>query len=155
MNNIKAAVKGVGAYWPDYILTNDELSHMVDTNDEWITTRVGIKERRILKDKDKAVVYMGTMAVIDLLKKTGIDPDSVDMLLLATSTPDKIFPASAISIAKQAGLNNAFGFDLHAACSGFVYALATASRFIEAGREKRIIVVGSEKMSSIVDYTDR
>ncbi|MBR4265165.1 MAG: ketoacyl-ACP synthase III [Bacteroidales bacterium] len=155
MSNLNAVITGVGIYLPDYRLTNDELSTMVDTNDEWITTRIGIKERRILKDKDKASAFMGAEAVKQLLEKTGTNPDEVDMVICATVTPDYYFPATGIIIAEMAGLKNAYAFDVHAACSGFLYALTTAAKFIQAGREKKIIVVGAEKMSSIVDYTDR
>ncbi len=155
MDKITAAITGIGAYVPDYVLTNDELSRMVETSDEWIMTRIGIKERRILRDKDKASAYMGAMAVKDLLEKTGTDPLSIDMVILATVAPDYGFPASGIMVCDMAGLKNAFAYDLHAACSGFPYALVTASKFILAGKEKKIIVVGAEKMSAITDYTNR
>ena len=155
MDKTNAVISGVGMFLPKYRLTNQEISKMVDTSDEWIMTRIGIKERRILKDKDKASAYMGAMAVKNLLEKTGVNPDEIDMLICATVTPDMHFPATGIMICDQAGLKNAYAFDLHAACSGFLYALTTATKFIQAGREKKIIVVGAEKMSVITDYTDR
>ena len=153
MSNINAVITGVGMYLPEYRLTNDELSKMVDTNDEWIMSHMGIKERRILKDKDKASAFMGAEAVKDLLRKTGTKPEEIDLVICATVAPDYFFPATGIIIADMAGLTNAYAFDLHAACSGFLYAITTASKFIKAGTEKKIIVVGAEKMSSITDYT--
>ena len=155
MSNINAVITGVGKYLPEYRLTNEELSKMVDTNDEWIMSHMGIKERRILKDKDKASAYMGAEAVKDLLRKTGTKPEEIDLVICATVAPDYFFPATGIIIADMAGLKNAYAFDLHAACSGFLYAITTASKFIKAGTEKKIIVVGAEKMSAITDYTDR
>lgn len=155
MSNINAVITGVGMYVPEYRLTNDELSTMVDTNDEWIMSRIGIKERRILKDKDKASAFMGAEAVKQLLEKTGTKPEEIDLVICATVAPDYFFPATGIIIADLAGLTNAYAFDVHAACSGFLYALTTATKFIKAGKEKKIIVVGAEKMSAIVDYTDR
>ena len=155
MSNINAVITGVGKYLPEYRLTNEELSKMVDTNDEWIMSHMGIKERRILKDKDKASAYMGAEAVKDLLRKTGTKPEEIDLVICATVAPDYFFPATGIIIADMAGLTNAYAFDLHAACSGFLYAITTASKFIKAGTEKKIIVVGAEKMSAITDYTDR
>ena len=155
MSSINSVITGLGMYVPEYRLTNDELSTMVDTSDEWITTRIGIKERRIMKDKDKASAYMGAQAVKQLLEKTGTNPEEIDLVICATVAPDYIFPATGIIIADMAGLKNAFAFDVHAACSGFLYAMTVADKFIKAGREKKIIVVGAEKMSSIVDYTDR
>lgn len=155
MSKIKAAITGVGAYLPEYRLTNDELSQMVDTSDEWIMTRIGIKERRILREKGKGSAFLGAKAVEDLLRKTNTTPDKVDFLLCATVTPDMQFPATANIISDMVGIQNAFSFDLNAGCSGFLYALETASKFIESGKHKKVIVVGTEKMSSIVDYTDR
>jgi 3-oxoacyl-[acyl-carrier-protein] synthase-3 len=155
MKKIRAAIKGVGASLPDYILNNEELSRMVDTSDEWIMTRIGIKERRILKEPGKGSSDLGAAAVNELLKKTNTKPEEIDFLLCATVTPDMQFPATANIICDKVGLKNAFGYDLNAGCSGFLFALATASQFIETGRYKKIIVVGAEKMSSIVDYTDR
>jgi len=155
MSNINAVITGVGMYVPDDRLTNEDLSKMVDTNDEWIMSHMGIKERRILKDKDKASSFLGAQAVKNLLEKTGTNPDEIDLVVCATVSPDYFFPATGIQIAEQAVLKNAYAFDVHAACSGFIYALTTASKFIKAGTEKKVIVVGAEKMSSIVDYTDR
>ncbi len=155
MEKPRAAITGVGAYTPEYILNNEELSRMVDTSDEWIMTRVGIKERHILKDKDKGSAYLGAKAVEDLLKKTGTKPEEVDMLICATVTADMHFPANAQIIADMVGIKNAFGFDLNAGCSGFVFGLVTVSQFIETGRYKKIVFVGAEKMSVITDYTDR
>jgi 3-oxoacyl-[acyl-carrier-protein] synthase-3 len=155
MANIKAAITGIAASFPDYILTNDELSRMVDTSDEWIMTRIGIRERRILKGEGNGTSEMGYKAVENLLAKTGTSPDEVDFLLCATVTPDMQFPATANIIADKAGIRNAFHFDLNAGCSGFLYALATASKFVETGSCKKVVVVGADKMSSIVDYTDR
>ncbi len=155
MSGIKAAITGVGGYLPSYVLNNDELSRMVDTSDEWIMQRIGIKERRILKDKGKASSYMGAKAVKELLEKTGTDPLEVELLICATITPDMHFPATANIICEKAGLAKAFSFDLNAACSGFVFGLETCRRFIESGAYKKIILVGAEKMSAIVDYEDR
>ncbi|MEI6695031.1 MAG: beta-ketoacyl-ACP synthase III [Bacteroidota bacterium] len=155
MTKIRAAITGVGACLPDYILTNEELSKMVDTTDEWIMTRIGIKERRILKGEGKGSSDLGAGAVLDLLKKTNTSPEEVELLICATVTPDMQFPATANIICDKAGIKNAFSFDLNAGCSGFLFALATACRFVETGHYKKVIVVGAEKMSSIVDYTDR
>lgn len=155
MSKIRAAITGVGAYVPDYILTNEELSTMVDTSDEWIMTRIGIKERRILKGEGKGTSDLGTGAVLDLLEKTGVSPDEIDLLICTTVTPDMVFPATANIISDKTGIKNAFSFDINAGCSGFLYGLTTGSQFIESGRYKKIIVVGADKMSSIVDYTDR
>ncbi|MFZ4411635.1 MAG: beta-ketoacyl-ACP synthase III [Bacteroidales bacterium] len=155
MTKIRAAITGVGACLPDYILTNEELSKMVDTTDEWIMTRIGIKERRILKGEGKGSSDLGAGAVLDLLKRTNTSPEEVELLICATVTPDMQFPATANIICDKAGIKNAFSFDLNAGCSGFLFALATACRFVETGHYKKVIVVGAEKMSSIVDYTDR
>lgn len=154
MSKIHAAITGVGGYVPDYILTNDELSTMVDTNDEWIVSRTGIKERRILKG-DKATSDMATIAVKELLGKTNTSPEEVDLIILATITPDHVFPATANLVAAKTGCVNAFNYDMSAACSGFIYALSTGVAFIESGRYKKVIIIGADKMSSIVDYTDR
>lgn len=154
MSKIRAAITGVGANVPDYILTNDELSRMVDTSDEWIMTRIGIKERRIIKGQ-KGASEVGYKAVNQLLEKTGTHPSEVDMLICATVTPDRQFPATANIISDKCGIKNAFSYDLNAGCSGFLYALATASKFVESGSHKKVVVVGAEKMSAIVDYTDR
>ncbi|MBR4440184.1 MAG: ketoacyl-ACP synthase III [Bacteroidales bacterium] len=155
MTKINAVITGVGMYVPEYRLTNDELSQMLDTSDEWITSHVGIKERRILKDKDKATAYMGAMAIKELLAKKNLDPTEIDMVICTTTTPDMLFPASGIQICDMLGMSKAFAYDLHAACSGFLNGLVTASKFIKSGVEKKVIVVSSEKMSSIIDYTDR
>ncbi len=155
MNKLRAVIAGVGAYYPDYILNNEELSQMVDTSDEWIMTRIGIKERRILKDPSKGSAWMGAKAVEDLLKKTGTKPEEVDLVICATVTPDMHFPANAQIIADLVGIKNAFGFDLNAGCSGFIYGLTTATQYVENGRYKKVVFVGCEKMSVITDYTDR
>lgn len=155
MNRPRAIITGVGAYYPDYILNNEELSRMVDTSDEWIMTRVGIKERRILKDPTKGSAWMGARAVEQLLEKTGTKPDEVDLLICATVTPDMHFPANAQVIADMVGIKHAFGFDLNAGCSGFLFGLVTATQFVESGRYKKVVFVGAEKMSVITDYTDR
>ena len=155
MSKLRATITGVGGYVPDYRLTNDELSHMVDTNDEWIMTRIGIKERRILKGKGKGTSDMGVEAVKELLKKTNTNPDEIDMVICPTVTPDMQFPATANVISDKAGIKNAFSFDLNAGCSGFLYGLSTGSKFVESGNYKKVIVVGADKMSSIVDYQDR
>ena len=155
MANLKAAITGIGGYAPDFILTNDDLAKMVDTNDEWITTRTGIKQRHILKDKDKGSAFMGAEAVKELLSKTGTTAEEIDLLICATVTADMHFPDNANSILHLIGGKNAYGFDVNAACSGFIYAIDTASKFIETGKFKKVVVVGSDKMSAIVDYTDR
>jgi 3-oxoacyl-[acyl-carrier-protein] synthase-3 len=155
MANLRAAITGVGAFLPEYRLTNDELSTMVDTSDEWIMQRIGIKERRIYKEEGKATSDLGTKAVLDLLKKTNTNPNDVDMLICATITPDMPFPATANIIASKVGIHNAWSYDLNAACSGFIFALSTAVQFIESGRYKKVIVVGAEKMSAITNYSDR
>ncbi len=150
-----AAITGVGAYLPDYLLTNDELSRMVDTTDEWIMTRIGIKTRHILKGEGLGTSYMGARAVANLLKKTGVSPLDIDLVICATVTPDMMFPSTANIIADEVGCKNAFAYDIMAACSGWLFSLVTASKFIETGAYKKVIVVGADKMSSIVDYTDR
>ena len=155
MTKTQAAITGVGGYVPEYRLTNEELSTMVDTSDEWIMQRIGIKERRILKGKGKATSDMGAKAVHELLTKTGTDPNDVEVLITATVTPDMLFPSTSNIISYKTGMKNAWTFDLAAACSGFIFALATGANFIESGRYKKVIVVGADKMSSIVDYTDR
>lgn len=155
MTRLRATITGIAADLPDYVLTNDELSRLVDTSDEWIMTRIGIKERRILKEEGKGASHLGAGAVKKLLLKTNTSPDEIDMLICATVTPDMQFPATANVISEKTGIKNAFSFDINAGCSGFLYALSTASKFIESGSHKKVIVVGAEKMSSIVDYTDR
>ncbi len=155
MGDIKAVITGVGAYLPEYILDNEELSKMVDTSDEWIMTRVGIKTRHILKEEGEGASFMGEKAVRQLLEKTNTSPDEVELLICSTVTPDMHFPATANIIADKVGIKNAFHFDINAGCSGFVYTLITAAQFVQSGRYKKVVVVSSEKMSSIVDYTDR
>jgi 3-oxoacyl-[acyl-carrier-protein] synthase-3 len=155
MSKLRAAITGVGGYVPDYILTNKELESMVETNDEWITSRTGIKERRILKGENQGVSVMGIAAVKDMLAKTKIDPKEIDLLIFATVTPDMTFPATANIVATAVGATNAFSYDMGAACSGFLYALATGSSFIQSGMYKKVVVIGGDKMSAIVDYTDR
>lgn len=155
MGRINAIITGVGGYVPDYILDNEELSRMVDTSDEWIMTRVGIKERRILKDEGLGTSYLVRKAAKQLIQKTGVDPDTIDALIVATTTPDYKFPSTASIVLGKLGLKNAFAFDFEAACCGFMYALSTASSMIESGRCKKIIVIGADKMSSLVDYQDR
>ena len=155
MGKITAAITGIQGYVPDYILTNKELETMVDTNDEWITSRTGIKQRRILKGEGKGSSDMGAEAIKGLLQKTNTRAEEIDLIICATATPDMIFPSTACIIADKVGGTNCFAYDLMAACSGFLYALSTASKFIEAGAYKKIVVVGADKMSSIVDYTER
>ncbi len=155
MTKVTAAITGIEASLPEHVLTNKELETIVDTTEEWILSRTGIKERRILKGEGQGTSVMGADAVNKLLKKTGTSPDEIDMVICATVTPDMQFPATANIISDKCGIKNAFSYDLNAACSGFIYALTTASKFIEAGAHKKIIVVGADKMSSIVDYTDR
>ena len=155
MGKITAAITGIQGYVPDYILTNKELETMVDTNDEWITSRTGIKQRRILKGEGKGSSDMGAEAIKGLLQKTNTGAEEIDLIICATATPDMIFPSTACIIADKVGATNCFAYDLMAACSGFLYALSTASKFIETGTYKKIVVVGADKMSSIVDYTER
>lgn len=155
MKKINAAITGINAWAPDYILDNKELETMVETTDEWILTRTGISERHILKGEGKGTSDIGTEAVKGLLEKTGTSPEEIDLLICATVTPDMQFPATANIISDKVGIKNAWSFDINAACSGFIYALDTARRFVESGHYKKVIVVGADKMSSIVDYTDR
>ncbi|MCX2743684.1 ketoacyl-ACP synthase III [Mangrovivirga sp. M17] len=155
MTKVQAAITGVQGWVPDYVLDNKELEKMVDTTDEWITTRTGINERRILKGKDQGTSVIGINAVKGLLEKTGTSPEEIDMILCATTTPDMLFPATANIIANGVGAKNAYGYDVQAACSGFLNALVTGSQFIETGKAKKVIVVGADKMSSIIDYSDR
>jgi 3-oxoacyl-[acyl-carrier-protein] synthase III len=155
MTKIKAAITGVHGYVPDYVLTNQELEKIVDTNDEWITSRTGIKERRILKGEGLGTSYMGAKAVGGLLEKTNTKPEEVDLVICATVTPDYFFPTTANLICHELGIPEKASYDLAAACSGFVNALATGTAFIESGRYKKVVIVGADKMSAIVDYTDR
>lgn len=151
----RAKITAVGHYLPEHRLTNKDLEQMVDTNDEWIRTRTGIEERRILKDPDKATCYMGTEAAKEALEARGIGPEEIDVIIYATVTPDYLFPATACLVQKKLGATNAYGFDLSAACSGFLFALSTGSNFIASGNAEKVLVIGGDKMSSIVDYTDR
>lgn len=151
----RAKITAVGHYVPEHRLTNHDLEQMVDTDDEWIQTRTGIKERRILKDKDKASAFMGAEAAKEVLGQRGISADEIDIIIVATVTPDYMFPATACLIQEKIGANKAYGFDLSAACSGFLFALTTGCNFIESGNAGKVLVIGSDKMSSIVDYTDR
>ncbi|MBK9929670.1 MAG: ketoacyl-ACP synthase III [Saprospiraceae bacterium] len=153
--DITVAITGIEGYVPDDILTNKDLETLVDTNDAWIMERVGIRERRILKDPDKAAAFMGAEAVKGLLKKTNTNPDDVELLICATVTGDYVVPDTANQICKLSGINHAYGFDLNAACSGFLFALATGTQFVKSGMHRKVIVVGSDKMSTITDYTDR
>jgi len=155
MDKLRAMITGIQGYVPEYRLTNKELEELVDTNDEWIVSRTGIKERRILKGEDQGTSVMGAEAVKGLLEKTGIDPLDVDLIICATVTPDMPFPATANIIAHLVGATNSYSFDIGAACSGFLFALQLGSQFIQTGTHKKVIVVGADKMSSIVDYTDR
>lgn len=155
MSKIHAVITGVGGYVPEYILTNQELSTMMDTSDEWITSRVGIKERRILKEPNTGTSYMAAKAAEDLFAKTGTKPEEIDLIIVGTTTPDHIFPSCAAMTAERLGIKNALAFDLQAACSGFIVALTNAASFIESGRYKKVLVFGAEKMSSITNYNDR
>ena len=155
MGKIRAIITGVGGYVPDYVLNNEELSRMVDTNDEWIMTRVGIKERRILTEEGLGTSYMARKAAKMVINKTGVDPDTIDALILSTSSADYKFPSTASIVLGKLGLKNAFAFDFWGACCGFLYSLDVATCLIESGRYKKIIVIGADKMSSMVDYTDR
>ena len=155
MGKINAVITGVGGYVPDYILNNEELSRMVDTTDEWITTRVGIKERHILTEEGLGTSYLARKAAKQLIQKTGVDPDTIDALIVTTTTPDYKFPSTASIVLGKLGLKNAFAFDFSAACCGFLYTLDVVASMIQSGRYKKIIVIGADKMSSLVDYTDR
>lgn len=155
MSNIKAAITAVGGYVPDYKLTNDILATMVDTNDEWISSRTGIKERRILKDDDKGTSYLAIQAALDLIKKSDLDPKTIDLVIVGTVTPDMPVASTAAYVASEIGAVNAFSYDLQAACSSFLYGMSTASSYIESGRYKKVLLIGADKMSSIIDYTDR
>ncbi|TYP95070.1 3-oxoacyl-[acyl-carrier-protein] synthase III [Fodinibius salinus] len=151
----RAVITSVGHYLPEHRLTNEDLEQMVETNDEWIRKRTGIKERRILKDDDKATSFMGAEAAREALNERGISADEIDTIVVATVTPDYLFPATACMVQEKIGASNAYAFDVSAACSGFLYALTTGAGFIESGRAEKVLVIGSDKMSSIVDYTDR
>src|SRR5574344_567767 len=155
MEKIHAVITGVGGYVPDYVLTNEELSKMVDTNDEWIMTRIGVKERRILKEEGLGTSYMCRKACKQLLRRTKTNPDDIDLIIVSTSTADYHFPSTASILCDKLGLKNAFAFDLSAACCGFLFLMETGANFIRSGRYKKVIIVGGDKMSSMVDYTDR
>jgi 3-oxoacyl-[acyl-carrier-protein] synthase-3 len=155
MNTITAAITAVGAYVPDFVLSNQILETMVDTNDEWITTRTGIKERRILKEKGKGTSYLAIKAAQDLIDKSGVNPADIDMVIVATATPDMPVASTAVFVATQIGATNAFAYDLQAACSSFLYGMSTAAAYIQSGRYKKVLLIGADKMSSIIDYTDR
>ncbi|KGO84907.1 3-oxoacyl-ACP synthase [Flavobacterium rivuli WB 3.3-2 = DSM 21788] len=155
MSKITAAITAVGAYVPDFVLTNQLLETMVDTNDEWITSRTGIKERRILKEENQGTSFLAIKAAEDLLKKSGTNPAEIDLVLVASATPDMPVAATAVYVATKIGAVNAFAYDLQAACSSFLYAMSNAAAYIESGRYKKVLVIGADKMSSIIDYTDR
>jgi 3-oxoacyl-[acyl-carrier-protein] synthase-3 len=155
MGKISAAITAVGAYVPEFVLTNAMLETMVDTNDEWITTRTGIKERRILKKERKGTSFLAIRAAKDLLQKSGVDPLTIDLLVVATATPDMKAASTASYTATQIGATNAFSFDMDSACSGFLFGMSTAARYIESGRYKKVLLIGADKMSSIVNYKDR
>lgn len=155
MEKLNAVVTGVAGYVPDYILTNDEISKMVDTNDEWIMTRIGVRQRHILNEEGLGTSYMARKAAKALLRKTNTNPDEVDLVVVATTTPDYKFPSTSSILCDKLELKNAFAFDLSAACSGFLYAMEVAANFVRSGRYKKVIIVGADKMSSMVDYTDR
>jgi len=155
MNKTTAAITAVGKYLPDYVLSNQVLETMVDTNDEWITSRTGIKERRILKKPGEGTSYMAIKAAQDLINKSGIDPKEIDMIIMATATPDMPVASTGVYVATQIGATNAFSYDLQAACSSFLFGMSTAAAYIEAGRYKKILLIGADKMSSIINYEDR
>ena len=155
MSRISAAITAVGKYVPDYVLTNQILETMVDTNDEWITARTGIKERRILKEKNRGTSFLAINAANDLLSKTNLDPKEIELVIVATATPDMQAAATSVYVATQIGATNAFGYDLIAACSSFLFAISTASSFIESGKYKKVLVIGADMNSSMIDYTDR
>lgn len=155
MNTITAAITAVGGYVPDFVLSNKVLETMVDTNDEWITSRTGIKERRILKGDKLGTSFLAIKAAQDLIKKGNINPAEIDMVIIATTTPDMPVAATAVYVATQIGAVNAFAYDLQAACSGFLYGMSTASAYVQSGKYKKVLLIGADKMSSIIDYTDR
>jgi 3-oxoacyl-[acyl-carrier-protein] synthase III len=155
MTKITAAITAIGAYVPDFVLSNQVLETMVDTNDEWITTRTGIKERRILKEEGQGTSFLAIKAAEDLLAKSGTNPEEIDMVIVATATPDMPVAATAVYVATEIGAVNAFGYDLQAACSSFLYGMSTAAAYIQSGRYKKVLLIGADKMSSIIDYTDR
>ena len=155
MSKITAAISAVGKYLPNYILTNKELETLVETNDDWITSRTGIKERRILKEPNQGTSFMAIRAAKDLLQKSNVDPKEIDMVIVATATPDLPVASTAVFTATEIGATNAFAYDLQAACSSFLYGMSTAASYIESGRYKKVLLIGADKMSSIIDYSDR
>ena len=155
MNTITAAITAVGAYVPDFVLSNEVLETMVDTNDEWITTRTGIKERRLLKENGKGTSYLAIKAAKDLIAKSNINPAEIDVVIMATTTPDMPVASTGVYVASQIGAVNAFSYDLQAACSSFLYGMSIASAYIQSGKYKKVLLIGADKMSSIIDYTDR
>jgi 3-oxoacyl-[acyl-carrier-protein] synthase III len=155
MNKITAAITAVGGYVPDFVLSNQVLETLVDTNDEWITTRTGIKERRLLKEKGKGTSYLAIKAAQDLISRNNIDTKEIDLLIMATTTPDMLVASTGVFVATQIGAVNAFAYDLQAACSSFLFGMSTAAAYIESGRYKKVLLIGADKMSSIIDYTDR
>ncbi|MBC7640743.1 MAG: ketoacyl-ACP synthase III [Flavobacterium sp.] len=155
MNKITAAITAVGGYVPDFVLSNQILETLVDTNDEWITSRTGIKERRLLKEKGKGTSYLAIKAAQDLISRNNIDPKEIDLLIMATTTPDMLVASTGAYVASQIGAVNAFSYDLQAACSSFLFGMSTAAAYIESGRYKKVLLIGADKMSSIIDYTDR
>lgn len=155
MNKITAAITAIGSYVPDYVLSNEVLETLVDTNDEWITSRTGIKERRILKEEGQGTSYLAIKAAQNLIEKANLDPKEIDLVIMATATPDMPVAATGVYVATQIGATNAFAYDLHAACSSFLYGMSTASAYIASGKYKKVLLIGADKMSSIIDYTDR
>ena len=155
MNKITAAITAVGSYVPDYVLSNKVLETLVDTNDEWITSRTGIKERRLLKEEGKGTSFLAIKAAQNLLEKANLDPKEIDLVILASTTPDMPVASTGVYVATEIGATNAFAFDLQAACSGFLYGMSVASAYITSGKYKKILLIGADKMSSIIDYTDR
>ncbi len=155
MNKITAAITAVGSYVPDFVLSNQVLETLVDTNDEWITTRTGIKERRLLKEEGKGTSYMAIKAAQNLLEKANLDPKDIDLVIMATATPDMPVASTGVYVATEIGATNAFAFDLQAACSSFLYGMSAASAYITSGKYKKVLLIGADKMSSIIDYTDR
>lgn len=155
MSKITAAITAIGSYVPDYVLSNQVLENLVDTNDEWITTRTGIKERRLLKEEGQGTSFLAIKAAQNLLEKANLDPKEIDLVIMATATPDMPVASTGVYVATQIGATNAFAYDLHAACSSFLYGMSTASAYIESGKYKKVLLIGADKMSSIIDYTDR
>lgn len=156
MTKITAAITAIGSYVPEYVLSNQVLETLVDTNDEWITTRTGIKERRILKEEEgQGTSYLAIKAANNLIEKANLDPKDIDLVILATATPDMPVASTGVYVASQIGATNAFAYDLQAACSSFLYGISTASAYIESGKYKKVLLIGADKMSSIIDYTDR